>query len=108
MPNIVCANRFGVSPTLLWARGVIKEIRRLHPEANIVAIDYGAGASETNQINRLKLMNATAKEGYCLRDVDGNHRKSPGPNLPTASGLLSHHREDDPEAVREVNFVARD
>lgn len=39
---------------------MIKEIRKRNPQANIVAIDYDPGASEVNQINRLKLMMATA------------------------------------------------
>ena len=42
------------------SEGVIKELRRLHPEANIVAIDYDPGASEVNQLNRIKLMLSTA------------------------------------------------
>ena len=43
-------------------QGVIKEIRRRHPEANIVAIDYDPGASEVNQLNRIKLMLSTAQK----------------------------------------------
>ena len=44
------------------ARLLIKEIRRTHPEANIVAIDYDPGASEVNQLNRIKLMLSTAQK----------------------------------------------
>ena len=43
-------------------KGVIKEVRREHPEANIVAIDYDPGASEVNQLNRIKLMLSTANK----------------------------------------------
>ena len=43
-------------------KGVIKSIRKKHPEANIVAIDYDPGASEVNQLNRIKLMLSTARE----------------------------------------------
>lgn len=43
-------------------KGVIKEVRREHPEANIVAIDYDPGASEVNQLNRIKLMLSTAQK----------------------------------------------
>ena len=41
-------------------KGVIKELRKRHPGANIVAIDYDPGASEVNQLNRIKLMLSTA------------------------------------------------
>ena len=42
--------------------GVIKEIRQAFPDANIVAIDYDPGASEVNQINRIKLMLSAAEK----------------------------------------------
>ena len=43
-------------------KGVIKRIRHDHPDANIVAIDYDPGASEVNQLNRIKLMLSTAQK----------------------------------------------
>ena len=43
-------------------KGVIKEIRQAFPDANIVAIDYDPGASEVNQINRIKLMLSAAEK----------------------------------------------
>ncbi len=58
--NIVCIQPFGCLPNHIVGKGVIKEIRRRHPEANIVAIDYDPGASEVNQLNRIKLMLSTA------------------------------------------------
>ena len=59
-PNIVCIQPFGCLPNHIVGKGVIKEIRRTHPAANIVAIDYDPGASEVNQLNRIKLMLSTA------------------------------------------------
>ena len=59
-PNIVCIQPFGCLPNHIVGKGVIKEIRRTHPAANIVAIDYEPGASEVNQLNRIKLMLSTA------------------------------------------------
>ena len=61
-PNIVCAQPFGCLPNHVVGKGVIKELRRKHPEANIVAVDYDPGASEVNQLNRIKLMLATANK----------------------------------------------
>ena len=58
--NIVCAQPFACLPNHIVGKGVIKELRRQHPEANVVAVDYDPGASEVNQLNRIKLMLATA------------------------------------------------
>ena len=60
VPNIVCAQPFGCLPNHIVGKGVIKELRLEHPDANIVAVDYDPGASEVNQLNRIKLMLATA------------------------------------------------
>ncbi|MEG2231907.1 MAG: 2-hydroxyglutaryl-CoA dehydratase, partial [Lachnospiraceae bacterium] len=60
--NIVCAQPFGCLPNHVVGKGVIKEIRRRHPKSNIVAIDYDPGASEVNQLNRIKLMLSTANK----------------------------------------------
>mgnify|MGYP004515240877 FL=1 len=62
VPNIVCIQPFGCLPNHIVGKGVIKEVRREHPEANIVAIDYDPGASEVNQLNRIKLMLSTAQK----------------------------------------------
>lgn len=58
--NIVCTQPFGCLPNHVVGKGVIKELRKRHPESNIVAIDYDPGASEVNQLNRIKLMLSTA------------------------------------------------
>lgn len=60
--NIVCTQPFACLPNHVVGKGVIKELRRRHPEANIVAIDYDPGASEVNQLNRIKLMLSTANK----------------------------------------------
>ena len=58
--NIVCVQPFGCLPNHIVGKGVIKELRHKYPQANIVAVDYDPGASEVNQLNRIKLMLATA------------------------------------------------
>ncbi len=58
--NIVCTQPFACLPNHIVGKGVIKELRKQHPEANIVAVDYDPGASEVNQLNRIKLMLSTA------------------------------------------------
>ena len=59
-PNIVCAQPFACLPNHIVGKGVIKHLREAYPEANIVAVDYDPGASEVNQVNRIKLMLAAA------------------------------------------------
>ena len=58
--NILCTQPFGCLPNHIVGKGVIKELRNQYPKANIVAIDYDPGASEVNQLNRIKLMLSTA------------------------------------------------
>ena len=60
--NIVCVQPFGCLPNHIVGKGVIKELRASHPEANIIAVDYDPGASEVNQLNRIKLMLSTAQK----------------------------------------------
>ncbi len=65
--NIVCTQPFGCLPNHVVGKGVIKELRHQYPLSNIVAVDYDPGASEVNQLNRIKLMLATAQKN--LKDT---------------------------------------
>lgn len=58
--NIVCLQPFACLPNHITGKGMIKELRRNYPLANIAAIDYDPGASEVNQLNRIKLMLSVA------------------------------------------------
>ena len=60
--NIVCTQPFACLPNHVVGKGVIKELRRRHPNSNVVAIDFDPGASEVNQLNRIKLMLSTANK----------------------------------------------
>ena len=60
--NIVCCQPFACLPNHIVGKGVIKELRAAFPESNIIAVDYDPGASEVNQLNRIKLMLATANK----------------------------------------------
>ena len=59
-PNIVCMQPFGCLPNHVTGKGAIKALRKKYPQSNIVAVDYDPGASEVNQLNRIKLMLSTA------------------------------------------------
>jgi len=60
-PNVVCVQPFACLPNHVVGKAVIKELRRQYPMSNIVAVDYDPGASEVNQLNRIKLMISVAK-----------------------------------------------
>ncbi len=62
VPNIACVQPFACLPNHVTGKGMIKELRRQYPQSNVVAVDYDPGASEVNQLNRIKLMIAVAFE----------------------------------------------
>lgn len=60
-PNVVCIQPFACLPNHVVGKGVIKKLKEAYPYANIAAVDYDPGASEVNQLNRIKLMLSSAK-----------------------------------------------
>ena len=70
--NIVCTQPFGCLPNHVVGKGVIKELRKRFPGSNIVAIDYDPGASEVNQLNRIKLMLSTAQKNLKKMSPDSD------------------------------------
>ena len=66
--NVVCAQPFGCLPNHIVGKGLIRKVKNLYPQANIVPIDYDPSATQVNQENRIKLMLAVAKEN--LRDQE--------------------------------------
>ena len=62
VPNIICIQPFGCLPNHVVGKGAIKALKRRYPLANITAIDYDPGASEVNQLNRIKLMLGNARK----------------------------------------------
>ena len=62
VPNIVCVQPFACLPNHVVGKGVIKALKAAYPQANIAAVDYDPGASEVNQLNRIKLMLSAAKK----------------------------------------------
>jgi len=70
VPNIICAQPFACLPNHVTGKGMIKELKRHYPLANIIAIDYDPGASEVNQLNRIKLMLSQAQRNLELGHLD--------------------------------------
>lgn len=68
--NIVCAQPFGCLPNHIVGKGMIRKIRDIYENSNIVPIDYDPGATKVNQENRIKLMLAVAKEKLLFNAVE--------------------------------------
>ena len=69
-PNVVCTQPFACLPNHVVGKAVIKELRRRYPDSNIVAVDYDPGASEVNQLNRIKLMISVAKANLAEKEAE--------------------------------------
>ncbi|MHC1749948.1 MAG: acyl-CoA dehydratase activase-related protein [Cellulosilyticaceae bacterium] len=67
--NIACLQPFACLPNHITGKGMIKEVKRGYPKANVVPIDYDPGTSEVNQRNRLKLMLSIAKEEFKVEEL---------------------------------------
>ena len=68
--NIACLQPFACLPNHVTGKGMLKALRKRNPYANIVAVDYDPGASDVNQLNRIKLMMSTA-----YRNMEKKHTK---------------------------------
>lgn len=75
-PNIIVASPFACLPNHVVGKSVIKRLRAMNPQANIVAVDYDPGASEVNQLNRIKLMMSVAKENQAQAKDNAFMQKS--------------------------------
>ncbi len=82
-PNVVCVQPFGCLPNHVTGKGMVKSIKEKYPEANIVPVDYDPGASEVNQLNRIKLMLTVAFKNL----VSPRQDPRAGPDY-----LLARHR----------------
>ena len=110
-PSIACVQPFACLPNHVTGKGMIKELRRRYPQANISAIDYDPGSSEVNQINRLKLLLSNAPIGnHPDEESDGMIHSPDGkvvkPEIAYAEGGAGF---TDPEPVKESDIpVASD
>jgi len=74
--NIVCLQPFACLPNHVTGKGMIKPMRKYNELSNIAAIDFDPGASEVNQINRIKLMMATA-----FKNMEKKESEKPKENI---------------------------
>ena len=68
--NIICVQPFGCLPNHIVGKGMIRRLKELDADLNIVPIDYDPGATRVNQENRIKLMLAVANENRILDRQD--------------------------------------
>ena len=88
-PNVVCTQPFACLPNHVVGKATIKELRRRYPESNIVAVDYDPGASEVNQLNRIKLMIAVAKANLAEKEAEAR----------AARAVVRDGAPEEPEAM---------
>ncbi|KUG02722.1 activator of (r)-2-hydroxyglutaryl-coa dehydratase [hydrocarbon metagenome] len=87
--NIICMQPFACLPNHVTGKGMIKELKRQYPEANIAAIDYDPGASEVNQLNRIKLMLSVAfKNMNTQPDNNGLVQETKSPSVPEGASII--------------------
>lgn len=90
-PNIICAQPFGCLPNHIIGKGMFRALRNRYPQANVVSVDYDPGASQVNQLNRIKLMISTAME---------HNRRDNDPDLPGFGATQIVWDEDDADSPR--------
>ena len=110
-PNIVCAQPFACLPNHVVGKATIKELRRRYPGTNIVAVDYDPGASEVNQLNRIKLMISVAKANLAEQLAQGGSAHRAKAAHPSDTKVLFSEtltQEAEPNAIEdfEVTGVA--
>lgn len=106
VPSIACVQPFACLPNHVTGKGMIKELRRRYPTANISAIDYDPGSSEVNQLNRLKLLLSNAPAGkHPDEEADGMIHSPDGkivkPEIQLAEGA-SEFIDPEPVAMADA------
>ena len=107
-PSIACVQPFACLPNHITGKGMIKELRRRFPESNISAIDFDPGASEVNQLNRLKLLLSNAPVGNNPDEMkNGKIWTKNGPVEPIIQYASGGAQFIDPEPVNSVEIPAQ-
>lgn len=96
--NIICVQPFACLPSHITSKGIMKTMRERFESSNIVAVDYDPGASEVNQVNRIKLMLSIAMKNLHLQELPVEHSHKPklgigkSWSLPAAINLFGRHK----------------
>ena len=100
--NIVCLQPFACLPNHVTGKGMIKPLRKYNQYANIAAIDFDPGASEVNQLNRIKLMMATAFKNMEKKEQETRRKNDPNQQAPSGAEVYAVKFEE--EAGNESSF----
>jgi len=87
--NIVCLQPFACLPNHITGKGMIRELRRSYPLSNIAPIDFDPGASEVNQLNRIKLMLSVAQENLEKEQMENQETRTQEISLTKQSNPVS-------------------
>ncbi|MDA8426625.1 MAG: 2-hydroxyacyl-CoA dehydratase, partial [Treponema sp.] len=98
--GVVCLQPFACLPNHVTGKGMLKELRRRYPTVPVAAIDFDPGASEVNQLNRLKLLMANARRGARPAPAEPSAADAPGTELEAGLGAAS------PEEASAEGFAA--
>ena len=71
---IACIQPVACLPNHVTGKGMIRELRRRHPGVTVAGIDYDPGASEVNQLNRLKLLLASSRDARAVQSSRNQKR----------------------------------
>ncbi|WP_303921243.1 2-hydroxyacyl-CoA dehydratase [Treponema berlinense] len=105
-PSIACVQPFACLPNHITGKGMIKELRRHYPQSNISAIDYDPGASEVNQLNRVKLLLSNASIGKNPDEMkNGKIWTKKGPVEPVLQYAAGGSQFFDDDPVDAKNLV---
>lgn len=92
--NIICMQPFGCLPNHVVGKGVVKELRRQYPKANIAPIDYDPGVSVVNQLNRIRLMLASANKNLAA-DLEAGTSEIATKRQPAAAAAMTAYSKRD-------------
>lgn len=93
--NIICMQPFACLPNHVTGKGVMKVLKENNPKSNIVAIDYDPGASEVNQVNRIKLMMSVAFKQMEADRKEFENKKIEFKGKQSRSGEIETHEENN-------------
>ncbi|WP_439444301.1 acyl-CoA dehydratase activase-related protein [Listeria aquatica] len=111
VPNIACLQPFACLPNHITGRGMIKGLKKRYPHANIMSIDYDAGSSAVNQLNRMKLMLSIAKKQLEVDKSNSGFLPEEKVSLGAKELIRDKARrvkDSVPEAVRVATFAAKE
>lgn len=86
--NIACLQPFACLPNHVTGKGMLKSLKEKYPDSNIVAIDYDPGASNVNQLNRIKLMLSVAFKNLEKEKIHKDNKETTNEEIGIHNNML--------------------